>query len=89
MHGAAMQPTITQEPQSRPFSEALKKFLDRCDAYCEARGISRARLSTLLFNHGGRLAQLHERGNGGTATLDEASQKLAALESALEQAPCE
>lgn len=65
-------------------------FLDRCTRYCERQGIAQATLSTKILGNGVRLQQLAEgRLNIGIATLEDASQKLATLESALEQQPCE
>lgn len=59
----------------------IEAFLQRCDSYCARRGISRARLSTLIFNDGKKLRLLDEGKDIGVQTLQRASITLAALES--------
>lgn len=59
---------------------SISDFLLRCDSYCEARRISRARLSTLIFNDGKKLTALAEGADIGTRRLARASADLARLE---------
>lgn len=62
---------------------SVPAFLDRCARYAERRGISEARLSTLILNDGKRLRLLREQTAGITVRrLDTASQTLAKLEAA-------
>lgn len=62
---------------------AIRAFLKRCDAYADRRGISRARLSTLLFNDGKKLSLLEEGRDIGVRTLERAEEALSELEQAL------
>lgn len=59
---------------------AVKPLLDRCEAYCATKGMSAARLSTLIFNSGTRLDSIKAGGNVTVATLQDASDALAVLE---------
>lgn len=65
---------------------ALDAFVNRCDDYCARRSpaLSRARLSTLLFNDGKRLDAIVGGSDVGHRRLAQASVDLAALEAALE-----
>lgn len=74
---------MTDQASLTPFAIELARFLNRCAAYAASSGISEARLSTLLFNHGARISQIRDRGNAGTAALDAASSRLAILEDQL------
>jgi hypothetical protein len=58
----------------------IQTFLDRCDAYAERRGISRARLSTLLFNDGKKLDALAGGRDVGVLTLERVTRVLAQME---------
>lgn len=60
-------------------------FLDRCEAYRDAAGISRARLSTLIFNSGVTLDRLREGANVTIDVLQRASDQLAELEAGPER----
>jgi hypothetical protein len=65
--------------------DAIKSFISRCDAYCEARGISRGTLSASVLSNAGRLQLLADgQLNIGFRTLQEASDRLGNLEKALE-----
>lgn len=39
---------------------AIKQFLSVVEAYCRAKGVSEATLSTHLFDHGSKIALLRE-----------------------------
>ncbi len=43
-----------------------------CDAYCSARSISRARLSTVLLNGGGQLSRIAAGGDLRTSSFERA-----------------
>ncbi len=62
-------------------------FLQRCDAYAARRGISRARLSTILFNDGKRLDALASGRDVGVLTLGRAADALKALEATIPADP--
>jgi len=38
----------------------IQPFLERCDRYCERKGMSRARLSTIIIGSGMGLSRLHD-----------------------------
>jgi hypothetical protein len=61
----------------------IPSFLTRCEAYATASGISRARLSTLLFNDGKRLDAVAAGSNIGVLTLERAEVLLGGLEKTL------
>lgn len=61
----------------------IHQFLRRCDAYCAKRRISRARLSTLLFNSGVTLGRLEEGGGVTVRVLGRACDRLAEMEHSL------
>ncbi len=61
----------------------IPAFLSRCDAYAQRRGISRARLSTLLFNDGKKLDLLEAGRDLGVLTLERATESLITMERAL------
>lgn len=61
----------------------IPTFLSRCDAYAARRGISRARLSTLLFNDGKKLDALAEGRDVGVLTLERVVNELSELERSL------
>ncbi len=46
----------------------IEQLLTIVDAFCEARGISESRASTLIFNGGGRVKQLREGRDIGVLT---------------------
>ncbi len=58
----------------------IEAFLTRCDAYCARRGISRARLSTLLFNDGKKLDALANGRDVGVRTLGGVEKTLTDME---------
>lgn len=58
----------------------IQTFLDRCDAYAERRGVSRARLSTLLFNDGKKLDALAGGRDVGVLTLERVTRVLTQME---------
>ena len=62
--------------------DALQTFIRRCDAYCARRqpALSRARLSTILFNDGKRLDAIQGGSDIGHRRLLQADADLAALE---------
>lgn len=60
----------------------IEEFLKRCDAYCTARGISAARLSTILFNDGKKLTAVREGADVGSRRLERALVDLGQLERA-------
>lgn len=65
----------------------LPDFLSRCDAYCQAAGVSRVWLSKRLFADTYRLEQLSaDKSDVGVKRLERASDELSLLEAAL-QAP--
>lgn len=64
-------------------SMVIECFIKRCDAVAERRGISRARVSTLIFNEGKKLDLLADGRDIGVRTLAAAEEKLAELENAL------
>jgi hypothetical protein len=51
---------------------AISSFISLIDAYRAARGVSDARVSTLVFNDGGRIAQIRSGGDIGTRRLQRA-----------------
>ena len=58
----------------------ITNFIARCDAYCEAAGVSRVWLSKRLFNDTFRLEQLAAgRSDVGVMRLERAERDLAAL----------
>lgn len=64
----------------------IQTFLNRCDEVATKRRISRARLSTLIFKDGKRLAALHNGSDVGVQTLERAEKVLAELEAAAPEA---
>ena len=64
----------------------IQSFLDRCDTYCKASGMSQSALSKRLFKgDGGRLRLLNEGGDLGIRKFADILQNLTALESQLNQ----
>lgn len=62
---------------------SISAFLQRCDAYCDVKGMSRARLSTIILGSGVTLDRLHS-GKGVTVrVLERASGRLDDMEAAL------
>jgi hypothetical protein len=61
----------------------IQPFLERCDRYCERKGMSRARLSTIIIGSGMGLSRLHDGKDITTRVLERATQRLAELERAL------
>jgi hypothetical protein len=55
---------------------SLSSFLERCARYCAAKGISEARLSTLLFNHGAWIGKLRSGSDMGVSRLMRAERDL-------------
>lgn len=64
----------------------IDTFLQRCDAYAARRGISRSRLSTLLFNDGKRLDALAAGSDVGVLTLERVEGLLSDMEAKLPEA---
>lgn len=60
----------------------ISTFIERCDQYCAARNppLSRARLSTILFNDGKRIDAIAAGSDVGHRRLTLALSDLAALE---------
>jgi hypothetical protein len=55
---------------------SIDAFLARCAAHCDRTGISRARLSTIIFGSGVTLDRLHQ-GKGVTVrVLERAAERL-------------
>lgn len=67
-------------------SMVIDVFIKRCDALAERRGISRARVSTLVFNDGKKLDHLAGGRDIGVRTLANAEEKLAKLEKSVPEA---
>ena len=63
----------------------IDAFFSRCDAYCDARAISRARLSNLLLNDSRALARLADRGGLTVHSLNKAHERLSELEAQLSE----
>ena len=62
----------------------ITNFIARCDAYCEAAGVSRVWLSKRLFNDTFRLGQLAAgTSDVGVMRLERAERDLAALAAAV------
>jgi hypothetical protein len=66
----------------------IDAFIKRCDEYCAARQppLSRARLSTLLFNDGKRIDAIESGSDVGHRRLTQAVSDLAALEASRAEA---
>ncbi len=65
----------------------IPEFIDRCDRYCEAAGVSRVWLSKRLFADTNRLADLADGGSDvGVKRLAKASADLNVLENHVGQA---
>lgn len=64
----------------------IDTFISRCDAYAARRGISRSRLSTLLFNDGKKLEAFIGGRDIGIRKLAEYEDRLGELEKALPEA---
>ncbi|USQ97273.1 hypothetical protein [Caulobacter sp. RL271] len=60
----------------------IETFIQRCDAVASRRGISRSRVSTLIFNDGKKLDFLADGRDIGVRTLAVAEEKLVELEKA-------
>jgi len=62
----------------------IADFIARCDAFCQRREppLSRARLSTLLFNDGKRIDAIASGADVGLRRLTRAVSELSKLESA-------
>jgi hypothetical protein len=64
----------------------IQSFLDRCDSYCKASGMSQSALSKRLFKgDGGRLRLLNDGGDVGIRKFADILGNLSALESQLNQ----
>ena len=63
----------------------ISAFLARCDALAQKRGISRSRLSTLLFNDGKKLDALADGRDIGVLTLARVEKALEGLEASAGQ----
>lgn len=60
---------------------SISDFIERCDRYCETRGVTRVWLSKRLFKDTYRLEDLAaDKSDVGVKRLERASEELAALE---------
>jgi len=66
-------------------SVALRDLIARCDAYSEAAGLSRSRVSTLVLNDGKRLQALKDGADITTRRLEAAHGRLDRLFADLER----
>ena len=62
-------------------NDPVQSFVADCDAFCAKHGMSRGRLSTILFSGGSRIDDIAHRGSSLTfKTLNAAKTRLAELD---------
>jgi hypothetical protein len=61
----------------------MEAFLARCERYCSAKGMSRARLSTIVFGSGVTIDRLRNGAGVTVRVLNRASERLTLREASL------